>query len=61
MNPLRVMIVLVAAVAAIGLAVVMQKALGGKPAPAPIVQTSAPAAKPMTQVLVARSRLATRT
>jgi pilus assembly protein CpaB len=58
MNPLRVMIVLVAAVAAIGLAVVMQKALGGKPAPAPIVQTSAPAAKPMTQVLVAKRDLA---
>lgn len=52
------MIVLVAAVAAIGLAVVMQKALGGKPAPAPIVQTAGPAAKPMTQVLVAKHDLA---
>jgi pilus assembly protein CpaB len=58
MNPLRVMIVLVAAVAAIGLAVVMQKAMGGKPAPAPIVQTAAPSAKPMTQVLVAKRDLA---
>ncbi|KRA65507.1 Flp pilus assembly protein CpaB [Caulobacter sp. Root656] len=58
MNPLRVMIVLVAAVAAIGLAVVMQKAMGGKPAPAPIVQTSGPAAKPMTQVLIAKHDLA---
>lgn len=52
------MIVLVAAVAAIGLAVVMQKAMGGKPAPAPIVQTSGPAAKPMTQVLIAKHDLA---
>jgi pilus assembly protein CpaB len=58
MNPLRAMIVLVAAVAAIGLAVVMQKVMGGKPAPAPIVQTSAPSAKPMTQVLVAKRDLA---
>jgi pilus assembly protein CpaB len=57
MNPLRVMIVLVAAVAAIGLAVVMQKAMGGKPAPAPVVE-AAPAAKPMTQVLVAKRDLA---
>jgi pilus assembly protein CpaB len=58
MNPLRVMIVLVAAVAAIGLAVVMQKAMGGKSTPAPIIQTAAPAAKPMTQVLVAKRDLA---
>ncbi|WP_165190759.1 Flp pilus assembly protein CpaB [Caulobacter soli] len=57
MNPLRVMIVLVAAVAAIGLAVVMQKVMGNKPAPAPIVQTAAPS-KPMTQVLVAKRDLA---
>ncbi|MBO9559037.1 MAG: Flp pilus assembly protein CpaB [Caulobacter sp.] len=57
MNPLRVMIVLVAAVAAIGLAVVMQKAMGGKPAPAPVAE-AAPAAKPMTQVLVAKRDLA---
>lgn len=58
MNPLRVLIVLVAAVAAIGLAVVMQKAMGGKPAPAPVVQTAAPSSKPMTQVLVAKRDLA---
>lgn len=59
MNPLRVMIVLIAAVSAIGLAVVMQKAMSGKPAaPEPIVQTSAPAGKPMTQVLVAKHDLA---
>jgi len=51
------MIVLVAAVAAIGLAVVMQKAMGGKPAPAPIVQ-AAPSDRPMTQVLVAKRDLA---
>ena len=57
MNPLRVMIVLVAAVAAIGLAVVMQKAMGGKPAPAPVAE-AAPSNKPMTQVLVAKRDLA---
>jgi pilus assembly protein CpaB len=57
MNPLRVMIVLVAAVAAIGLAVVMQKAIGGKPAPAPVA-AAAPSDKPMTQVLVAKRDLA---
>jgi pilus assembly protein CpaB len=57
MNPLRVMIVLVAAVAAIGLAVVMQKAMGGKPAPAPIVQAPT-SSKPMTLVLVAKRDLA---
>jgi pilus assembly protein CpaB len=58
MNPLRAMIVLVAAVAAIGLAVVMQKALGGKPAPAPAALAPAPSSKPMTQVLVAKRDLA---
>jgi pilus assembly protein CpaB len=58
MNPLRVMIVLIAAVSAIGLAVVMQKAMGGKSEPAPVVQTAAPAGKPMTQVLVAKRDLA---
>ena len=58
MNPLRVMIVLIAAVSAIGLAVVMQKAIGGKPAPAPVVQAAAPVGKPMTQVLVAKRDLA---
>lgn len=59
MNPLRVMIVLIAAVSAIGLAVVMQKAMGGKSAPAPVVQTAAaPVGKPMTQVLVAKRDLA---
>lgn len=57
MNPLRVMIVLIAAVSAIGLAVVMQKALG-RPRAAPVVQTSAPIDKPMTQVLVAKRELA---
>jgi pilus assembly protein CpaB len=51
------MIVLVAAVAAIGLAVVMQKAMGGKPVPAPVVQ-AATSTKPMTQVLVAKRDLA---
>jgi pilus assembly protein CpaB len=50
--------VLVAAVSAIGLAVVLQRALGGQPA-APTAQ-AAPAAtpaKPMTQVLVAKRDL----
>ncbi|MFZ0267457.1 Flp pilus assembly protein CpaB [Caulobacter sp.] len=59
MNPLRVMIVLVAAVAAIGLAVVLQKAMGGKPAPAAkVVAEAAPSDKSMTQVLVAKHDLA---
>ena len=58
MNPLRVMIVLIAAVSAIGLAVVMQKAMGGKSEPVAVVQAAAPAGKPMTQVLVAKRDLA---
>jgi pilus assembly protein CpaB len=59
MNPLRVMIVLVAAVAAIGLAVVLQMAMGGKPASAPkVVAGAAPSDKSMTQVLVAKRDLA---
>ena len=59
MNPLRVMIVLVAAVAAIGLAVLFQRMMGAK-APPPVAQTvaAAPADKPMTQVLVAKHDLA---
>ncbi|KRA66068.1 Flp pilus assembly protein CpaB [Caulobacter sp. Root655] len=57
MNPLRVMIVLVAAVSAIGLAVVMQKAMGGKAPPAAVVQAPAAIDKPMTQVLVAKRDL----
>lgn len=58
MNPVRLIMVLVAAISAIGLAVVLQRALGGKPA-APTAQ-AAPAAtpdKPMTQVLVAKRDL----
>lgn len=58
MNPLRVMIVLIAAVSAIGLAVVMQKALGGKPAPVAVAPAPRPIEKPMTQVLVAKRDLA---
>ena len=58
MNPLRVMIVLIAAVSAIGLAVVLQKAMSGKPTAAPVAQTSAPLDKAMTQVLVAKRDLA---
>jgi len=57
MNPLRVMIVLVAAVAAIGLAVVMQKAMNNKAAPT-LVAEAPPPSKPMTQVLVAKRDLA---
>jgi pilus assembly protein CpaB len=57
MNPARVMIVLIAAVSAIGLAVVVQHVLKGKPAPEPeaVAQTSG---KPMTLVLVAKQDLA---
>lgn len=58
MSPVRLLIVLVAAVSAIGLAVVLQRALGGKPA-APAAQAAPVAApgKPMTQVLVAKRDL----
>jgi len=59
MSPVRLLIVLVAAISAIGLAVVLQKAMGGKPAAAPTAQ-AAPAeapGKPMTQVLVAKRDL----
>jgi len=62
MNPVRIIIVLVAAVSAIGLAVLMQKAMGGKPAKSEAVaaatNTSALDAKPMTLVLVAKRDLA---
>lgn len=51
------MIVLVAAVAAIGLAVVVKNAMGGKAPPAPIAQAPTPVVKPMTQVLVAKRDL----
>jgi pilus assembly protein CpaB len=58
MSPVRLLIVLIAAISAIGLAVVLQRALGGKSA-APTAQ-AAPAptpGKPMTQVLVAKRDL----
>jgi len=58
MNPVRLLIVLVAAVSAIGLAVVMQRALGGKPAAAPSAIAAPTPGKPMTQVLVAKRDLA---
>ena len=62
MNPVRIIIVLVAAVSAIGLAVLMQKAMGGKSAKSEAVASapSAPTldAKPMTLVLVAKRDLA---
>jgi pilus assembly protein CpaB len=57
MNPVRLLIVLVAAVSAIGLAVVMQRAMGGKPAAAPVVAAQGQG-RPMTQVLVAKRDLA---
>ena len=61
MSPVRLLIVLIAAVSAIGLAVVLQRALGAKPAaPTGLVESSGPAApqgKPMTQVLVAKRDL----
>ncbi len=61
MSPVRLLIVLIAAVSAIGLAVVLQRALGGAPAkPTGLVEgAGAPAAqgKPMTQVLVAKRDL----
>lgn len=58
MSPVRLLIVLVAAISAIGLAVVLQKALG-KPAAAPAARAAPVAApgKPMTQVLVAKRDL----
>ncbi len=58
MNPVRLLIVLVAAISAIGLAVVMQRALGGKPVAAPSAIAAPVAGKPMTQVLVAKHDLA---
>jgi pilus assembly protein CpaB len=58
MNPVRLMIVLIAAVSAIGLAVVMQRALGGKPSAAPTALAAPVTGKPMTQVLVAKRDLA---
>ncbi|PVM91385.1 Flp pilus assembly protein CpaB [Caulobacter radicis] len=62
MNPVRIIIVLVAAASAIGLAMLMQKAVGGKSARSEVV-ASAPGAptldaKPMTLVLVAKRDLA---
>ncbi|MCY1648853.1 Flp pilus assembly protein CpaB [Caulobacter sp. SL161] len=61
MSPVRLLIVLIAAVSAIGLAVVLQRALGGAPAkPTGLVEApGGPAApgKPMTQVLVAKRDL----
>ncbi len=58
MNPLRVMIVLIAAVSAIGLAVVLQKAMGGKKDVAPVAQAAPTLDRAMTQVLVAKRDLA---
>ncbi|AYV46170.1 Flp pilus assembly protein CpaB [Caulobacter flavus] len=62
MNPVRIIIVLVAAVSAIGLAVLMQKAMGGKSARSEAVASAPTApsldAKPMTLVLVAKRDLA---
>lgn len=58
MSPVRLLIVLIAAVSAIGLAVVLQRALGGKPVtPAAAAAPAAAPGKPMTQVLVAKRDL----
>jgi len=60
MSPIRLLIVLIAAVSAIGMAVVLQRALGSEasaPVPAPAPAAAAPV-KPMTQVLVAKRDLA---
>jgi pilus assembly protein CpaB len=58
MSPVRLLIVLVAAVSAIGLAVVLQRALGGKSAAPVAMAAPAPTPnKPMTQVLVAKRDL----
>jgi pilus assembly protein CpaB len=55
MSPVRVIIIVIAAVAAIGLAFVLRGALGGKPEP--VVATAGPE-KPSTRVLVAKRDLA---
>ena len=59
MSPVRLLIVLIAAVSAIGLAVVLQRAMGGKPAESVAIAAPAPSepSKPMTQVLVAKRDL----
>lgn len=57
MSPVRLLIVLIAAVSAIGLAVVLQRALGGKPAAPALAAPAAAPGKPMTQVLVAKRDL----
>lgn len=59
MSPVRLLIVLVAAVSAIGLAVVLQRALATKPAsPLAAATPDAGPARAMTQVLVAKRDLA---
>lgn len=59
MSPVRLLIVLVAAVSAIGLAVVLQRALATKPAsPLAAAAPDAGPARAMTQVLVAKRDLA---
>lgn len=58
MSPVRLLIVLIAAISAIGLAVVLQRAMGGKPAESVAAAAPAPEpSKPMTQVLVAKRDL----
>lgn len=58
MSPIRLLIVLIAAISAIGLAVVLQRALGGKPAEsAAVAAPTVEPGKPMTQVLVAKRDL----
>ena len=57
MSPVRLLIVLIAAISAIGLAVVLQSAMGGKPAESVAAAPAAEPGKPMTQVLVAKRDL----
>jgi pilus assembly protein CpaB len=53
MNPVRLAILLVAAVAAVGLALLLRNMATKPKAPAPVVAAAAPAAKPMARVLTA--------
>ena len=58
MGAVRIAIVVVAGLAAIALAFLVQGMLSPKPAPAPAVAAAPPPAKPMAQVLVAKTDLA---
>lgn len=57
MSPVRLFILVIAALAAIVLAFMVRGVFGGKPAAPPPVAAAAPAAKPTVQVLVAKRDL----